>query len=79
MSGECFLCGVPCSLVCPHCGEWVCGDQHYLYHRRLTAREADQPVPAGTPLQLDKLCQPFKIIHGDKVRRDFLNFIFIYF
>ena len=68
MSGECFLCSAPCSLVCPHCGAWVCGDQHYQYHRRLTAREVgDSPVPPGSDLLPDKLCQPFKLILGDKV------------
>ena len=67
--GRCFLCSAETSLVCPHCGDWVCGDQHYQYHRRLTAREAgDSPVPAGSELFPDKLCQPFKLIHGDKGR-----------
>ena len=68
MVGCCFLCSAECSLVCPHCGAWVCGAQHYQYHRRLTAREAgDSPVPAGSDLLPDKLCQPFKLIQGDKV------------
>ena len=32
-SGECFLCGEVTRLSCPHCGEWVCSDLHYQYHR----------------------------------------------
>ena len=70
MTGNCFLCFAECSLVCPHCGEWVCGEDHYQYHRRLTARQSDRPVAPGTPLQPDSLCQPFRIIHGDKVSQD---------
>ena len=62
----CFLCGCVTNLRCPHCGEPVCGDTHYQYHR--------PPGASSSPLMSaacdltpddDGQCQPYRLVTSD--------------
>ena len=65
-TGPCFLCGSPCSHHCPYCGEHVCSQVHYEYHRPPgeQTKIADS-VPSSTD---SSQCQPFRLKYGEKGR-----------
>lgn len=64
--GDCFLCSESTSLQCPYCGQWVCGDTHYQYHRDVDIIGAPLVKAGAELLEDDRKCQPFKLKFGDK-------------
>ena len=64
--GQCFLCGSPCSQHCPYCGEHVCSQVHYEYHR--PAWEESRISDPVASMRDESLCQPFRLEYGDKGR-----------
>jgi len=64
--GRCFLCSSPSSHHCPYCGEDVCSQVHYEYHRPVGE---ESRVSSTVPTSSDQtLCQPYRLLCGDKGR-----------
>ena len=66
--GDCYLCSERTSLQCPYCGEWLCCDTHYQYHRDVDIIDAPLVTPGDKMMEDDGKCQPFKLKlkFGDK-------------